>query len=154
MSFEQKEFATEHLKPPAKILDLGAGDLSDIKKLEELGFDCEGVDLKTGINLEEPYISEKRPFDMVMSNFVLHFIENKKQFIKTAYDNLKDGGLFYFQDLESQALTNKKYLDQDEIKKLIEDQGFTILGIDKTKYFDGKEGHKHWHRIIEVKAKK
>lgn len=154
MSFGQTKFAKDSLKPKSKILDLGAGDFENVKELKKLGFECEGVDLETSVDFEKPYHSPNAPFDMVMSNFVLHFLNNKEQLIKTAYDNLTDNGLFYFQDLEFQAITGKMYLTKKQIEKLLKSNGFEITSSEVSRYFDDKEGHKHWHKIIEIKAKK
>ena len=146
--------AKNKLPRDGKILDLGCGDGEDIDELEKIGFSCEGVDLKTGTDLEKPYHSEQAPFDMVMSNFALHFLVNKDQLIKTAYDNLKSGGIFYFQDLEYQAITGKMYLTQKQLETLFTNNGFDIISCEKSKYFDDKPGHKHWHYIIEICGQK
>lgn len=148
------KFVKDNVKIPAKILDLGAGEYEDAKALEILGYSCEGVDIKSGVDLENSYLSENAPFDLVMSNFVLHFIKNKKQLIMTAYQNIKEGGLFYFQDLEHQAITGDMYLSMKEIEDLIASVGFEVISSKKSKYFDNKEGHKHWHNIVEVSARK
>lgn len=152
--FDQTKVAKKYLKPGAKILDLGAGDFSDIKELEKFGYVCEGVDLKTGTDLNKLYVSNQAPFDMVMSNFVLHFLENQEQLIETAFKNLSNKGIFYFQDLEFQAITGKKYLTKKQSEDLIVKKGFKIISSESSKYFDDKEGHKHWHVILEVVATK
>lgn len=150
--FDQVKVAKKYLKPGAKILDLGAGDFSDVKELEKNGYVCEGVDLKTGTDLNKLYISDIAPFDMVMSNFVLHFLDNQEQLVETAFSNLENKGIFYYQDLEFQAITGKKYLTKEQTEKLIKSKGFEIISSKKSKYFDDKEGHKHWHIILEVVA--
>ena len=139
---------------PARCLDLGAGDFEDVNNLREIGWFVEGVELKTGTDLNMAYRSEKAPFDFVMSNFVLHFLDNQEQLIKTAWDNLKEGGIFLFQDLEKQDITGSKYLAAEDAKRLISRNGFQILSSKKYDYFDDKEGHKHWHVIVEIVAKK
>lgn len=66
-----KNFIEEKFKSPEKALDLGAGDLFDVLGLKQLGWQCDGVDIKTGTDLENPYLSENGPYDLVYSNYVL-----------------------------------------------------------------------------------
>jgi SAM-dependent methyltransferase len=148
------EFVKNHIEKGSKLLDLGAGDFSDVNELNELGFACKGVDLKTGVDLEKPYLSGQAPFDCVSSNFVLHFLKNKKALIESAFNNLKSGGYFFFQDLERSDLTTDMYFYKDEMKHLIEDCGFKIIKTRKFKFFDDKPDHMHWHDIIEIIAQK
>lgn len=154
MNKSLEEFVAQEFSKPGKALDLGAGDFEDVKKLKAKGWNCEGVDLKTGIDLEKVYQSKNAPFDLVISNFVLHFLKDKNQLVKSAYINLKDNGKFFFQDLEYQEITGKMFLTEKEAEEIIKKNGFEILSKKKSRYFDDKEGHKHWHMILEIIAQK
>lgn len=154
MNKRLEQFIKDTFPAPKKALDLGAGDFEDVDRLTKIGWDCEGVDLKTGTNLEERFMSKNAPFDLVYSNHVLHFLTDKKNLIKSAYDNLVDDGWFFFQDMERSVLTNAMYLPEPEMKKLIEHIGFKIISAEKFDFFDDKPNHMHWHTIIEIHAKK
>lgn len=135
-------------------MDLGAGDFSDVEMMKKLGWQCEGVDLSIGTNLEENYFSPGAPFDFVCSNHVLHFLKNKKTLVESAYNNLKVGGIFFFQDLERSDLTTDMYFSEREMKQLIKEVGFKIIESHKSSFFDDKPDHMHWHDIIEIVAER
>lgn len=149
-----EKFVANNIPLPGRALDLGAGDLADLLGLKELGWGGEGVDLKTGTNLEEKYLSTQAPFDLVYSNYVLHYLKNKKALIKSAYDNLKAGGWFFFQDLIRSELTTDMYLSKEEIEEMIKKEGFEILESHIFNFFDDKPDHMHWHDVVEIQAKK
>ena len=148
------EFVKNNLKTGAKILDLGAGDFDDVNELKRLGYFCEGVDLKGGVDLEKPYLSPNKPFDLVYSNFVLHFLDNKKTLFKSALNNLAENGYLFFQDVERSDLTTNKYFTEKEMLQIIKNCGFTILHDKKFDFFDDKPDHMHYHSIVEIHAKK
>jgi SAM-dependent methyltransferase len=76
-------------------LDLGAGEFFDVACLKYLGWKVKGVDKKTGIDLEKPLLFRQRPFNLVYSNYVYHFIKNKPVFVQTVLDNLKPNGWMF-----------------------------------------------------------
>ena len=104
MNIYLENFIKEKFLNSGKVLDLGAGNLSDIEYLKNKGWIYEGVDKNLGTDLEKLYISKNKPFDLVYSNYVLHFLKNKQQLINTAYKNLKKdlmiikGATHYFND--------------------------------------------------------
>jgi hypothetical protein len=153
-NMELESFINQYLKPPAKILDLGAGDFSEVKKLEELGYEVEGVDLNIGVDLNKPYLSKNLPRDLVYSCFVLHYLNRKQTLIETAYNNLSQGGLFFLQDIERDGFTSDMYLTKKEIENLIKSGGFEIIESNIADYYDEKPEHKHWHKIVTVCARK
>ena len=55
-----ENFINTKFRKSSKALDLGAGDFCDVKNLEKLGWECEGVDLEMGIDLEKPYVSKNK----------------------------------------------------------------------------------------------
>ncbi|HRZ30384.1 MAG TPA: class I SAM-dependent methyltransferase [Candidatus Paceibacterota bacterium] len=154
MNPEFKKFIEDNFLVPSKALDLGAGSGGDVEGLKNLGWETEGVDLKTGTDLEEEYLSEKGPFDLVYSNYVLHYLKNKKALIKSAHDNLKTEGWFFFHDLIRSELTTEMYLSQEEIEEMIKAEGFEILESNIFSFFDDKPDHRHYHDVVEIHAKK
>ena len=95
MNIYLKKFIDEKFKKPGKALDLGAGEFFDVACLKQIGWKCEGVDIKTGIDLEKKYESKNKPFDLVYSNYVLHKLKNRKQLIQTIFNNLKNFSFLY-----------------------------------------------------------
>lgn len=136
-----------------KALDLGSGDGDDINYLRDKGWFCEGVDKKAGIDLNNIYISEKGPFDIVFSNYVLHFIKNKDIFLKTIYKNLKKNGWLFLHTFHKDDVNIKKGFELDDlipkISKYFHNINTEILDI-----YDDDPDHNHWHKVIQVTAQK
>ena len=147
------KFIEEKFSNPGKALDLGAGDFDDVKELKERGWDCEGVDLKTGIDLEKPYRSAKAPFDLVYSNYVIQKIKNKKQFIQTIIDNLKSDGWMFLHIFDNSDKRGNSGLGEDIIADLLGNK-FKNVKMRVFDYYDSEEKHNHWHKILEVTAQK
>lgn len=154
MNIYLKKFIDEKFEYPGKALDLGAGDFFDVACLKQLGWKCEGIDIKTGIDLEEPYKSKNKSFDLVYSNYVLHKLKNKKQFIQTIYDNLKNGGWVFIHTFDKSDSNSTSKLSRDYLQKLLADQGFKNIKIRLFSYYDNEESHKHWHKILEAIGQK
>jgi cyclopropane fatty-acyl-phospholipid synthase-like methyltransferase len=154
MNIYLKKFIKEKFKKPGTALDLGAGDFFDVACLKQLGWKCEGVDIKTGVNLEKYYLSKKRPFDLVFSNYVIHKIQNKEQFIKTVFDNLKKDGWFFIHTFDKKDKHSKSNLTANDLRKMLSEQGFKDIKTKVFSYYDNEDGHKHWHKILEVTGKK
>lgn len=134
-------------------LDLGAGNMSDVEGLESQGWICEGVDIRTGVDLNEVFYSTKAPFDIVASNYVLHLLKNKDNIVKTAYKNLKNGGWFFFHVLDKEDLNTKNGIKKKEVKELFE-RYFDNISIKTINVYDNEPGHNHWHKLIEVTGRK
>lgn len=149
-----EEFVAEKFKRTGNALDLGAGDFSDVANLEKLGWKCQGVDIKTGVDLEKKYESENKPFDLVYSNYLLHKIKNKKQFIQTIYDNLKTGGWFFIHTFDQSDQKSASGLSEAYLQKLLSEQGFKNIRMKLFDYYDDEENHKHWHKILEATGQK
>ena len=154
MNIYLKKFIDAQFKNQGKALDLGAGDFSDITYLKKLGWESEGLDIKTGVDLKKPYQSKNRPFDLVYSNYLLHKLKNKEQLIKTAYDNLKSGGWFFIHTFDKSDPNGKSDLTADFLKKLLEKQNFKNITTSIFDFYDDEAGHKHWHKILEAGAQK
>ena len=154
MNIYLKKFLNKKFKNPGKALDLGAGNFSDIKDLKQLGWEGEGVDIKTGVDLEKLYQSKNKPFDLVYSNYLLHQLKNKKQLIQTAFDNLKNGGWFFIHTFDQSDPNGKSNLTANFLKKLLEKQDFKNISTKIFNFYDNEEGRKHWHKILEASAQK
>jgi len=154
MNIYLEDFVDKKFKKPGKALDLGAGKFFDVACLEQLGWKCNGVDLKSGVNLEEQYISNNKPFDLVYSNYLLHKIKNRKNLIVTAYKNLKQGGWLFLHSFDKSDKNSSSRLTQGVLKSLLEEQGFKNVATRKIDYYDNETGHKHWHKILEAIAQK
>ncbi|MFA5932139.1 MAG: methyltransferase domain-containing protein [Candidatus Paceibacterota bacterium] len=149
-----KKFIDGKFKKPGKALDLGAGDFFDVACLKQLGWKSEGVDIKMGINLEKTYESKNKPFDLVYSNYVLHKLKNKKQFIQTIFNNLKNEGWFFIHTFDQSDKNSKSNLSRIYLKKLLSEQGLKNIKIKLFSFYDNDEGHKHWHKILEATGQK
>ena len=149
-----KKFIKKKFKKSGKALDLGAGDFFDVACLKQLGWECEGVDITTGVDLEKKFISKNNPFDLIYSSYVIHKLKNKEQFIQTIFDNLKNGGWFFIHTFDTTDKNSKSDVTQQYVQKLLTKQGFKNVKPRVFSYYDNEEGHKHWHKILEVTGQK
>jgi len=154
MNAELKNFILKKFKKSGKALDLGAGDFFDVACLKQLGWKCNGVDIKTGVNLEKAYTSRNKPFDLVYSNYLLHKLKNRKQFIQTIYNNLKTNGWFFIQTFEQSDPNSSSDISKKYLQKILTEQKFKNIKIKLFNYYDNDEGHKHWHKILEATGQK
>lgn len=154
MNIYLKDFVDEKFKKPGRALDLGAGEFFDVACMKQLGWKCEGVDIKSGVDLENTYESKNKPFDLVYSNYVIHKLKNKKQFIQTIYNNLKRGGWFFIHTFDRSDPNSKSKVTPSLLKKILEEQGFNNVRIELFNYYDNEKGHKHWHKILEATGQK
>jgi trans-aconitate methyltransferase len=154
MNIYLEKFIKEKFVKFAKALDLGAGNFYDISYLKYLGWECEGVDRINNIDLEKPYKSINSPFDLVYSNYVLQKIKNKETFVKTAYNNLKNGGWLFIHTFDKTDRNSHSNLDRKVLKNLLKNERFTDIKTNVFSFYDNNLGHKHWHKILEVSARK
>jgi ubiquinone/menaquinone biosynthesis C-methylase UbiE len=145
----EKKFAN-----PGKALDLGAGNFEDVTSLKNLGWQAEGVDLQTGTDLEKPYLSENKPYDLVYSNYVIHKLKDKSVLVETIFHNLKIGGWFLICTFDQSDTNSSSALTETDLKKLCEDQGFKNTSTQIIDHFDTEEGHNHWHKILVAQGQK
>lgn len=141
-----KKFIENTFPKPGTALDLGAGEFFDVACMERLGWRCEGVDLARGVDLEKPYRSANGPFDLVFSNYVLHMIKNKEQFVKTAFNNLKEGGWVFVHTFDVSDRVSRRGIGARAARELFLAEGFTDVRTRVVRHYDNDEGHKHWHR--------
>ncbi len=154
MNIYLKKFIEINFETPGKALDLGSGDFSDVNYLKQKGWLCEGVDKNDGVDLEKLYISNMKPFDLVYSNYVLHFLRNKKQLISSAYENLKKRGWLFIHAFEKSDKHIKKGITKKEVQKMLRQFKFKNVSVRIFDYYDNEPKHNHWHRIIEISAQK
>lgn len=154
MNENLKQFIEKNFKNTGSALDLGAGDLSDVNYLKHLGWKCDGVDILTGVDLENPYRSSNGLFDLVFSNYVIHKLKNKSQLIKTAFDNMRDGGYFFLHTFDSSDKVSNSGIDKEWLKNEMGSVGFNGVEVIVFDLFDNDESHKHWHRVLQATGKK
>ncbi len=148
------KFVKKSFSAPGKALDLGAGTLTDVAGLKKLGWEAVGVDIKTGTDLEKPFFSDAAPFDLVYSNYVLHKLKNRAQLIRTAYDNLKEGGRFFLHTFDASDKQSASDLTIEKIGGLLNDSGFAEIAAEVIDRYDDEAGHDHWHRILQATARR
>lgn len=85
MNVYLEQFIANKFKCPGKALDLGAGKFFDVACLKQMGWIGFGVDKTSGIDLEKKYLSPKKPFNLVFSNYVIHKLKNPERLVETAY---------------------------------------------------------------------
>lgn len=144
----------EHFNAPAKALDLGAGTLVDVNGLKHLGWEALGVDLKTGVDLEKPFLSDAAPFDLVCSNYVLHKLIERMVLIRTAYENLKPGGWLFLHTFDASDTQSASDLTVEKIGGLLSNSGFVKIAAEVVDRYDDEAGHDHWHRVLQAIAQK
>lgn len=154
MNIYLEKFIEEKYAKPGKALDLGAGRFYDISYLQHLGWKCEGIDKITGTDLEKPYKSKKAPFDLVYTNYVMQKIRNKNIFLKTVYENLKKGGWIFIHTFDKTDKIIRSGLDGSEIRVFLENLGFSDIKTEVFSYYDNDFKHKHWHKILQINARK
>ena len=157
MNNSLEKFIKLTFKKSGKALDLGAGKFFDVACMKQLGWKCEGVDINTGIDLELPFLSVNKPFDLVYSNYVIQKLNNKKQLLTTAYENLKDGGWFFLHTFDVSDKTSKSNpprLSKKTTTDMMTEIGFKNISFKIFSFYDNDTGHKHWHKILEIVSQK
>lgn len=149
-----KNFIDKKFKKPGSALDLGAGDFFDVASLRQLGWECEGVDINNGVDLENKYLSKSKPFDLVYSNYLIHKIKNKNIFAETIYNNLANNGWFFVQTFDHTDNKSSSNLSQSDLRELFIKNGFKNIEVKIFSHYDNDIDHKHWHKILEVSGQK
>ncbi len=93
------------------IIDIGCANGATLTKLNRLGFNnLHGVEASADMiknfnsDIAKITISDvlpKNEYKVVLANWVLHFIKNKKQYIKDVYDSLQTGGVLILSEKTS-----------------------------------------------------
>lgn len=134
-----------------KSLDLGEGESFDVACLKQLGWEAYGVDKISGTDLEKVYISPLKPFDVVYSLYVIHFLKNRYALAESAYKNLRSGGYFFVHTF-TRDKNSSSDLDEESLRKILESVGFSEIEIKVEKFYDNEVNHKHWHNILQAIA--
>lgn len=99
------DIANKYVPKTAKILDIGSSLNHTLKRFYDDGFnelfgvEYSDVMIKHKENIpatiikSDKFPSDAGPFDFIMANWVLHFILDRKTYIKDIYENLEDGGI-------------------------------------------------------------
>lgn len=110
-------------KKNARIIDVGSARGRTVARLVMAGFDKTlGVDASPAmvaasahperIILSSHFPIAKGPFDMVLANWTLHFINEREAYVRDIYEGLCPGGLFVLSDrMAGSALSYQRYLD-------------------------------------------
>ena len=122
--------------------------------LEKVGWECDGVDIITGTNLNEVYLSPNAPYDLVYSNYVIQKLKNPESLIKTIKINIKEGGKFFLHTFdESDEFARKKYT-KESIQELFKDTDLQPESCEVIRVWDDEVGHQHYHQILQVSGTK
>ena len=154
MNIYLEKFILEKFKKHGKALDLGAGNFYDIAGLKQMSWKSGGVDKNNGVNLEKPYVSKNKPFDLVYSNYVIHKLKNPNQLIETAYINLKKGGWLFIHTFDKSDEYSRSILDSQTLTELLKKNKFAKIKTETIDFYDNDIGHKHWHKILQTTSQK
>ncbi|MBR3236070.1 class I SAM-dependent methyltransferase [Candidatus Saccharibacteria bacterium] len=154
MNPELKQFILQYFPEGGKALDLGCGNGTDVKGLKEMGWKCDGVDLTTGTDLNEVYLSPNAPYDLVYSNYVIQQLKAPESLIITIEKNLKDGGKFFIHTFDKSDEVVKKKYTKESIAKLFENTTLKPESYKVFRIFDNEIGHHHWHQILQISGTK
>ena len=119
MNPELKDFVTKYFTRVGKALDLGCGDGTDLKGLEEMGWKCDGVDIITGTDLNKVYLSPNAPYDLIYSNYVIQKLKTPESLIKTIEINIKRVEGFFFIPLMNPMNLRRKSIQKNQSRSYL-----------------------------------
>lgn len=120
--------------PNPKIIDVGSAIGTTLHALHEAGFtNLYGVDSsaemlarsfeKATLIQSEQFPIQHGPFDVIIANWVLHFIKDRERYLKTIKDALSPKGvLILTEKVSGSALANELYYDFKRSNGLSEQQ--------------------------------
>ena len=150
MNPELKHFVTEYFSKSGKALDLGCGDGTDVEGLKKMGWGCDGVDIITGLDLNEVYSSPNAPYDLVYSNYVIQKLKTPESLIKTIELNLKKGGKFFLHTFDESDEIAKKTYTKESIRELFRGTSIQLESCEVFQVWDDEAGHQHYHQILQI----
>lgn len=153
MNPQLQQFVQE-LGIQGKALDLGCGDGTDMSGLKKMGWHCDGVDIITGTDLNDIYMSNNAPYDLVYSNYVIQKLEKPQSLISTIGKNLKDGGSFFLHTFDITDQTTKKAFTKSSLKALFNNTQLQVASCHLFEIWDDYPGHKHYHQVLQITGTK
>lgn len=91
------------LKPPCRIIDLGAGSGESVRRLRALGFDAVGIDLAPGADVERGDILAPpfgdASFDAALSECAFFLTGDSERALREAARLLRPGGALLYSDI-------------------------------------------------------
>lgn len=91
------------LKPPCRIIDLGAGSGESVRRLRALGFDAVGIDLAPGADVERGDILAPpfgdASFDAALSECAFFLTGDPERALREAARLLRPGGKLLYSDV-------------------------------------------------------
>lgn len=154
MNPELKKYVTQEFEEPGKALDLGCGSGIDVNGLKKLGWECDGVDIIYGVDLNKLYISNNAPYDFVYSNYVIQKLESPETFIETMEKNLRSGGKFFVHTFDQSDEFAHNAYTKETLKKMFNNTSLEVEECSKIKVWDDEPGHLHYHQILQISGVK
>lgn len=154
MNPELKHFVTEYFSKVGKALDLGCGNGIDVEGLKKMGWVCDGVDIITGTDLNEVYLSPNAPYDLVYSNYVIQKLKTPESLVKTIELNLKKDGKFFLHTFDESDEIAKKTYTKETIKELFRGTSLQPEYCEVLRVWDYEVGHQHYHQILQITGTK
>ncbi|WMJ84011.1 class I SAM-dependent methyltransferase [Oscillospiraceae bacterium LTW-04] len=111
------------VKPPCRILDLGAGDGETVRQLRCLGFDAWGIDLAPGHDVEHGDILNAsfsdEEFDALITQCTFYVTGDPQKAFRESQRLLRPGGRLLFSDVS--------FGGQVTLRAAAESAGLTVL---------------------------
>lgn len=95
-------------------------DGTDVEGLKKIGWECDGVDIITGTDLNEIYSSPNAPYDLVYSNYVIQKLKTPESLIKAIETNIKEGGKFFLHTFDESDEIAKKHIQKNPSRNCFE----------------------------------
>jgi SAM-dependent methyltransferase len=147
-------------KPGGRVLEVGCGAGKNLVRLQELGWQCEGVDVDgaavqnacaKGLNVHQGTLEDRHfsadHFDAIISSHVIEHVHDPRSFLLECRRVLRSGGTFIAVTPNSSSLAHSMFranwrglepprhlhlFNRDSIQNLVRKAGFTEANIDTT----------------------
>jgi ATP-dependent RNA circularization protein (DNA/RNA ligase family) len=81
---------------------------------------------------------------------VIHKLKNKDALIQTIATNMKHDGYFFIQTFDASDTNSTSTLTVDSARMLLEKYELCVSEGKVFDQYDDEEGHKHWHKILQL----